>query len=322
MQIEPNKNIEHRLKCKRNRFFEIYISKIIKNISKSNGITSNAKQQLNNFICILAAKISNTAIELTTFSKKKTISEKEILNSTKILIEGDILNNCILEAAKSLINYNNNKEKGISRQKRAGLLLPVSLCEKFLRNFGYSNIMITNNSPVFLASVLEHITSEILLLSINLCHSNKRKRVNIRDLYLSVMNDCELKSIVTKLNVQFIGGGTVPFIHSEILNKKIVKKRGKKQVPGACSIRDIKKFQKLSNCLIIPKFPFERFVRSIVSKYSENLKISKDVFIILQYFIEQYVIKLLKDSNNIAIHTGRVKLMKSDIELIKSLGRY
>jgi len=322
MQIEPNKKIETRLKCKRKRFFEIYISKLIKNISESNGITANAKQQLNNFICIIATKLSNMASELTIFSKRKTISEREILNSTKILLEGEILNNCINEANKSLVNYNSNTEKGISRQTRAGLIFPVSLCEKFLRNFGYSNIMITNNSPVFLSSVLEHITSEIIVLSTNLCNSNKRKRVTIRDLYLSVMNDSELKNIVNKLNIQFIGGGTVPFIHPEILSKKIVKKRGKKHTPGSCSIRDIKRFQKLSNCLTIPKFPFERFVRSIVSKYSENLKISKNVFIILQYFIEQYTINLLKESNHIAIHTGRVKLMKSDIELIKSLDRY
>ena len=46
------------------------------------------------------------------------------------------------------------------------------------------------------------------------------------------------------------------------------------------------------------------------------MKISKDVFVILQYFIEQYIVSILKDANAAAIHTGRVKLMLSDIEFI------
>jgi len=37
------------------------------------------------------------------------------------------------------------------------------------------------------------------------------------------------------------------------------------------------------------------------------MKISKEVFIILQYNIEQYIIDILRDANLTAIHSGRVK---------------
>ena len=49
------------------------------------------------------------------------------------------------------------------------------------------------------------------------------------------------------------------------------------------------------------------------------MKISKDVFTILQYCVEQYIVNILRDANIIAIHSGRVKLMKSDIELMCTL---
>ena len=49
------------------------------------------------------------------------------------------------------------------------------------------------------------------------------------------------------------------------------------------------------------------------------MKISKEVFIIIQYFIEQYIVDLLRDSNFAAIHACRVKLMSSDISFITSL---
>ena len=75
----------------------------------------------------------------------------------------------------------------------------------------------------------------------------------------------------------------------------------------------------MSNCLTFAKFPFERVVRGIVNKNNSSMKISKDVFIILQYYIEQYVVDILKDANMAAIHAGRVKLMLTDIEFICNL---
>ena len=42
-------------------------------------------------------------------------------------------------------------------------------------------------------------------------------------------------------------------------------------------------------------------------------KISKNIFIILQHFIEQYICKLFYNSNFLAIHAGRVKVTSIDI---------
>ena len=49
------------------------------------------------------------------------------------------------------------------------------------------------------------------------------------------------------------------------------------------------------------------------------MKISKDVFIVLQYFIEQQLLSLLRNANFAAIHAGRVKLMPIDINFVRSI---
>jgi histone H3/H4 len=315
------------VKKKKSRFFETYISKVLKQLSDKNGITSNSKQQLNSALCIVSRKISSMVVRLTEIAKKKTMSDKEVSNAISIIFSGDLAKNSIREGEKSVTKFGADFSKGSSRQGKAGIVFPPSIAEKFLRNFGYSKVMVTSTAPVFLASVLEYLVSEILVLASKSAFDNKRIRITIRDLQLSVGEDNELSDLFDKLNISFIGGGEIPYIHPCLASKKPRKKKkvvelvqGTKKPhrfrPGTVALREIKKFQKMSNCLTFAKFPFERFVRSVVNKNKQGMKIAKDVFIILQYYIEQYIVGILKDANLAAIHTGRVKLMLSDVEFI------
>ena len=52
-------------KKKKSRFFETYISKVLKQVSDKNGITSNSKQQLNSALCIVARTVSSMVVRLT-----------------------------------------------------------------------------------------------------------------------------------------------------------------------------------------------------------------------------------------------------------------
>ena len=333
--MEENKNVNNNkaiIKKKKSHMFETYISKVLKQISTSNGITNNAKQQLNSILCYIIKHISILTVKLTMAGKKKTISLKEIENSLILVLSGKLLENSLKEGQKSCRNISNNENNIInsSRQNKAGIIFPPSLVEKFLRDFGSSNVMIGNLSPIFLASVLEYICFEILDLSVNYCKENKHIRITIRDLELSVRNDYELNNLFVKLNISFLGGGVLPYIHSSLLNKtKIKKKKTEKNDNkenntrrfryGTLAIKNIKKQQKLNNCLILSKSPFEKLVRNIFKQNkNDSTKFSKDVFIVLQYFIEQYIVGLLRNSNFLAIHSGRVKLIPYDILLYNS----
>ena len=318
-------------KKKKQHFFETYILKVMKQISDDSSITSNAKQQINSLLCILTKYISNKVINLITISKKKTISEKEIANALKIILSGELLNNSISEGEKASSNFKNFKEDYIEKtilykQNKAGIIFSPSLVEKFLRQFGYLKIMISNTAPVYLAAVLEYITFEILDLSNSYCKDNKRVRINIRDVEMAIRTDVELDNLCSNLNINLLGGGVIPFIHSSLLKKNIKKtlKHGKDTKinrrfhSGTVAIRDIKKHQKFSDSLIFAKQSFEKFARQIFkdNNHDIQIKISKDVFIVLQYFIEQYIVTVLRNANLLVIHAGRVKLLPVDIGLI------
>ena len=92
--------MEEKTKKKKTHFFEIYISKVLKQVSENCGITSNAKQQLNSFLCFLSKYLSKIIIDLTIYGKKKTISDKEIINSLSLTVSGELLKNSILAHSK------------------------------------------------------------------------------------------------------------------------------------------------------------------------------------------------------------------------------
>lgn len=298
--------LEHKTKKKKTHFFEIYISKLLKLISDKNGITSNAKQQLNSALCIILKNISSIVHNLIIVSKKKTITIKEISNAINITLTGELLSNAIKYGDKTLELFNKDIDKKGSRQNKAGIIFPPSIVEKFLRNFGYSKVMITNNSPVYLASIIEYITSEILKYSTLNC---KHVRLTIRDIELSVRNNIELDKLFKKFNVTFLGGGVLPFIHTSLISST-----------RSNAIKTIKKQQKTSDTLILSKLTFERIVRNVFKSLTKDttLKISKDVFIVLQHFIEQYIVDILRDANYLTVHANRIKLLPIDLSLILS----
>ncbi len=316
---------------KRTRFYEIYITKLLKQVSSENGITSNAKQQLNSILCVISKLISTNVNEFTKIAKKKTISEKEVINALRILFSIDFSKSMVSMCEEGIKNFCMESDtKGITRQNRAGIIFPPSVAEKYLRDFGYSKAMVNNTAPVALAAGLEYLAGEILNNASVFAKQNKRVRITIRDLELGVRTDRDINSFFHENNLSFLGGGVVPYIHPNLLVKKVRRRKSKKSDkrthryrPGTVSIRDIKRFQKASNCLTLAKSPFEKYTRSIIQRLigddSSNIKVSKDVFFHLQYFIEQQLVSLLHNAYMASIHAGRVKLTAADISFVNSL---
>ena len=322
------------IKKKKSRYYETYIAKIIKEYT-TGGITNNAKQQLNSILCMVSKLTAKITISLTEISKKKTISEKEVNNAISLIFPASILKEINDKYTNSLEKFDSvDNVKGASRQEKAGIIFPPSQTEKFLRNDGYTNLMVTNNAPICLACALEVLTRKIIDQAFTYSKENKRVRITIRDLELGVRDHEELNKFFVEHNFSFLGGGVKPFIHNSLLVKKMKKKKKVTKAnleekkkhrfrPGTVSVREIKKYQKISNCLTFAKFPFERMVRDIIQEKSdineEKTKISKDVFTVLQYYIEQKVVNLLRNANFAAIHANRVKLMGVDIKFVQSL---
>jgi histone H3/H4 len=232
---------------------------------------------------------------------------------------------------KALENYNNSKDTDVSRQKMANILFPVSIAEKFIRNFGHNNLMITASSPIYLACFLEILTKKILTACLTISENSLSNRLTIRHLFLTIEGEPVIKDIFKFCDLKLIGGGVKPEIHCFLKNKKR-KKNTKKEAepkkhrfrPGTIALREIKKYQEnYTDKLIFAKLPFEKLVRKIIyEKTTDNIKISKEFFTILQYWLEDYLISFLKDCNLASIHAKRVKVSLEDLEFIRKLRGY
>jgi histone H2A len=107
-------------------------------------------------------------------------------------------------------------KKSSSQSSKAGLQFPVGRIGRFLRKGKYAS-RVGAGAPVFLASILEYLTAEVLELAGNAARDNKKNRINPRHILLAVRNDEELNKLFG--GVTIAQGGVLPNIHSVLIPK-------------------------------------------------------------------------------------------------------
>ena len=319
-------------KKKSNKFFENYILKLLNSNFDGHNITADSRQQLNSVLCTISKIISTEARELTVFSKKKTISIDEVYSAISTILPKSIANEICVKGTLANTSYllSRNDDKTTSKQVKAGICVPPSLVDKFLRGYGNSKIQVTASAPVYFAGAIEELIMYILKISVNTARSNKHVRLTVQDIEVSIRNDIELSSFFYKHNIMFLGGGITPYIHDALLVKRPRKRPNQPRTnknhrfrPGTVSIRQIKKAQSSATHLTFPKSTFEQFIRDkIIQDIGDpesSVMIRKDVFPVIQFFIEQKVVDLLKNANFAAVHANRLKVIPEDIDFVNSI---
>jgi histone H3/H4 len=289
----------------------MYILKVLRMVSPKHGMTLNAKKQINGVLCILANIIYERCVKILSVSKRKTISPREIMCAVNFTFTGNLQSAIIRECSESLEKYmklGQTHDKS-SKHTQIGMIFSPSVSEKFLRNFGLSKALVSENSPIYLSTVLEYICAEILASSLKHIPA-KKSRLSIREIELGIRNDAELNTLFVSHNMYLIGGGIVPYFfpHTE-----------EKQHKNINVIEEIKKIQDAYDCLFIPKSFFERLVRYYTEKHTGVIKLNKNVVMMLQYVIENYIVQLLQEANRLSVYTGRKKVTGDDIKFILSL---
>ena len=120
----------------------------------------------------------------------------------------------------------------VSRSSKAGLQFPVGRIGRFLKKGKFAT-RVGAGAPVYLASILEYLTAEILELAGNAARDNKKNRIVPRHIQLAVRNDEELNKLFG--GVTIAQGGVLPNIHSVLIPKtaakgetKVVEKKASK----------------------------------------------------------------------------------------------
>jgi histone H2A len=107
-------------------------------------------------------------------------------------------------------------KKSQTKSAKAGLQFPVGRISRYLKKGKYAT-RVGAGAPVYLTSILEYLTAEILELAGNAARDNKKNRIIPRHIQLAVRNDEELNKLFG--GVTIASGGVLPNIHSVLLPK-------------------------------------------------------------------------------------------------------
>jgi histone H2A len=113
-------------------------------------------------------------------------------------------------------------KKSVSKSSKAGLQFPVARIGRYLKTGKYAT-RVGAGAPVYLASILEYLTAEILELAGNAARDNKKTRIVPRHIQLAVRNDEELNKLFG--GVTIASGGVLPNIHSVLVPKSSTKEK-------------------------------------------------------------------------------------------------
>merc|ERR1711924_321948 len=97
-----------------------------------------------------------------------------------------------------------------------------------------------------------------------------------------------------------------------------VAKKAHRFRPGTVALREIRRFQKLTE-LLIRKLPFQRLVREVAADFKQDLKFASGAIAALQEATEAYLVSVFEDTNLCAVHAKRVTIMPRDMQLAKRI---
>ncbi|PAV23953.1 histone H2B [Pyrrhoderma noxium] len=82
-----------------------YIYKVLKQVHPDTGISNKAMAILNSFVNDIFERIATEASKLASYSKKSTISSREIQTSVRLILPGELAKHAISEGTKSVTKF-------------------------------------------------------------------------------------------------------------------------------------------------------------------------------------------------------------------------
>lgn len=106
---QPKVPGEKRRKRNRHESFTVYIYRVLKQVHPDTGISQKAMSVMNSFVNDIFQKIATEASRLAAYSKKSTITSREIQTATRLILPGELSKHAVSEGTKSITKYTASK---------------------------------------------------------------------------------------------------------------------------------------------------------------------------------------------------------------------
>jgi len=104
-KTKPAEGEKKKRKKARKETYSSYIYKVLKQVHPDTGISNKAMAILNSFVNDIFERIASEASKLAAYSKKSTISSREIQTSVRLILPGELAKHAISEGTKSVTKF-------------------------------------------------------------------------------------------------------------------------------------------------------------------------------------------------------------------------
>lgn len=318
---------------KRRKATNRFTSSIKKLVAVHEGVRVSTQSLgvLDGMTVLLATKIALHAHNLTVQAGRSTVTEKAVKTAIRSSVPKGLAT-LAMEAVDTAITQfeksSSSKKQFSRREMAAGILVSVSVSEKFLRLGESSSLSIAKMAPIGIAAGLEAILTTVISQLVDHINEVNAKTISVKTIVAVFHADADLKSIVDENRIVILRGGVVPFIDQRLTEipadvkqkrasqrKKSALKRKKegvsqgtrrhKHLPGKKAITLVKKYQK-STKTILQVEPFKRFLRDVTAEFGGKTKrFSEGSALTLQYYIEHIIINLFRVAQDISLNSNK-----------------
>ena len=103
-----SKDAKNKRGRRRKQTYAIYIYKVLKQVHPDTGISSKAMSIMNSFVNDIFERIATEASRLSTYSKKSTLSSREIQTAVRLILPGELAKHAVSEGTKAVTKYTSN----------------------------------------------------------------------------------------------------------------------------------------------------------------------------------------------------------------------
>lgn len=97
--------VEKKKAKKRSETFSLYIYRVLKQVHPDTGISKRSMNVMNSFINDIFEKISGESTKLLRYSKKHTLTSKEVQTAIKLILPGELAKHAVSEGTKAVTKF-------------------------------------------------------------------------------------------------------------------------------------------------------------------------------------------------------------------------